>query len=72
MEVQKEQTVQQLNIASIAPDPNQPRKTFNEQSLKLLSENISQYGVIAHYRQADRKGSYHRNGGAALPSQQTR
>lgn len=46
MEVQKERTVQQLSIATIAPDPNQPRKTFNQQGLKLLSKNIEQYGVI--------------------------
>lgn len=45
MEVQKEQTVQHLNISAIKPDPDQPRKTFNDLSLKLLSDSILQYGV---------------------------
>lgn len=40
------QTVQQLNIAAIKPDPNQPRKTFNDKSLKLLSESIVEHGVL--------------------------
>jgi len=46
MEVQKEQTVQQLNISAIKPDPKQPRKTFNEKSLQLLADNIEVMGVL--------------------------
>ncbi len=45
MEVQKEQTVQQLKIAAIKPDPKQPRKTFNEKSLQLLADNIEVMGI---------------------------
>lgn len=46
MEVQKQQTVQQLKIAAIKPDPKQPRKTFNEKSLQLLADNIEAMGVL--------------------------
>ncbi len=33
-------------ISKIAPDPNQPRKTFNEESLKELAESIIEHGII--------------------------
>lgn len=46
MEVQKEQKVQHLNLSAITPDPNQPRKTFNEKSLMLLADNIKTIGVL--------------------------
>lgn len=45
MEVQKELIVQNLNLSTIKPDPNQPRKSFNELSLKLLSESIMEHGI---------------------------
>lgn len=32
--------VQELSIGRIIPDPMQPRKTFNEEALKQLSESI--------------------------------
>ena len=35
-----------LPIESIIPNENQPRKNFDEQRLKELSESIKQYGVI--------------------------
>src|SRR5690606_32865667 len=38
--------VQDLDMDAITPDPNQPRKTFDENSLRLLSESISQHGVL--------------------------
>ena len=38
--------VQDLSIEKIVPDPMQPRKTFNEESLKQLSESIQEHGVL--------------------------
>lgn len=40
------QEVQHIAIVSIVPNPFQPRKTFNEESLQELSSSIQQYGVI--------------------------
>lgn len=38
--------VQELLIGKIIPDPMQPRKTFNEEALKQLSESIEEHGVL--------------------------
>ncbi|WP_405290961.1 ParB/RepB/Spo0J family partition protein [Algibacter sp. Ld11] len=38
--------VQELSIGRIIPDPMQPRKTFNEEALKQLSESIEEHGVL--------------------------
>lgn len=35
-----------LKISSIAPNPGQPRRFFDADSLRELSESISQYGVL--------------------------
>lgn len=38
--------IQTLRISLIEPDKDQPRKIFNEESLKELAENIEQHGVL--------------------------
>ena len=38
--------IQMLEIGSVAPDPDQPRKTFDEQSLQQLAQNIAEHGVL--------------------------
>lgn len=38
--------VWEIPIEKIAPDPNQPRKTFDESSLELLSNSIKEHGVL--------------------------
>ncbi len=38
--------VQNLPLFSVVPDPNQPRKTFNETSLAELAASIAENGVI--------------------------
>jgi len=35
-----------VDIHKISPNPYQPRKEFNEESLKALSESIRQYGIL--------------------------
>ena len=39
-------TIAQLSLHIIRPNPNQPRHVFDHDSLKELSESIRQYGVI--------------------------
>ncbi len=38
--------IQMLEIGSISPDPTQPRKTFDEQSLHHLAQSIAEHGVL--------------------------
>lgn len=35
-----------VDVHKISPNPYQPRKEFNEESLKALSESIRQYGIL--------------------------
>ncbi len=46
MENQENQEIQQIEVHKIAPNPNQPRKTFNEDSIIRLADSINQYGII--------------------------
>ena len=41
-----EEIVHKIKIIDIEPNKNQPRRTFNEESLTELSESIKRYGVI--------------------------
>lgn len=38
--------IQEINLSEIRSNPYQPRKNFNEESLKELSESIKNYGVF--------------------------
>lgn len=38
--------VQNLFISDIEPNPDQPRRTFDEQALQELAESIKQYGIL--------------------------
>ena len=38
--------IQNLPLGKIKPDPEQPRKTFNEDALQQLSESIQKHGVL--------------------------
>ena len=40
------QEIQQIEVSRISPNPNQPRKVFNEDSIIKLADSISQYGII--------------------------
>ena len=42
----KESDIQQINLDEIRSNPYQPRKTFNEESLKELSESIKEHGIV--------------------------
>jgi|GEM_PF-6007129 len=38
--------IQQIQLIDISSDPNQPRKTFDDESLAELADSIQQYGVL--------------------------
>ncbi len=38
--------VEQIQISKISPDPNQPRKQFDEQALQELADSITQHGIV--------------------------
>ncbi|MDD3996004.1 MAG: ParB N-terminal domain-containing protein, partial [Bacilli bacterium] len=39
-------TVNDIEIEKILPNPNQPRKIFNESAINELAESIKTFGVI--------------------------
>ena len=46
LESTSEEDIKQINLDEIRPNPHQPRKKFNEEGLKELSESIKTYGVF--------------------------
>ena len=42
----KQDRIQKISVDSIKPDPNQPRKHFDQQSLNELSLSIKNYGLL--------------------------
>lgn len=42
----KKDQVLNIKLEDIIPDPNQPRKTFDEKSLQELTESIQEHGVL--------------------------
>jgi ParB family transcriptional regulator, chromosome partitioning protein len=46
MEAGKEETVQEININDIRPNPYQPRKTFEQEAITELKESILQHGIL--------------------------
>lgn len=43
---ENEEKICSIEVQKIVPNPNQPRKTFNEDSIIKLADSISQYGII--------------------------
>ena len=46
METAKEDEIKEISVSEVRPNPYQPRKTFNEEALRELSESIKNYGVF--------------------------
>ncbi|NDL68078.1 ParB/RepB/Spo0J family partition protein [Anaerotalea alkaliphila] len=44
--VEQNKDVYQVDIASVEPNPDQPRQSFNEDALQELADSIRQYGVL--------------------------
>ena len=45
-QVEQAEEIQELNLSEIRPNPYQPRKTFDDKSLKELSDSIKENGVF--------------------------
>lgn len=46
MVLQNDERIQKLSISSIQPNPDQPRKQFDQTALDELARSIKQYGVL--------------------------
>jgi ParB family chromosome partitioning protein len=46
IEAGQEETVQEINIKDIRPNPYQPRKTFEQEAINELKESILQHGIL--------------------------
>lgn len=46
IDVESEETIQELNIKEIRPNPYQPRKVFDEESIEELRKSIEQHGIL--------------------------
>jgi ParB family transcriptional regulator, chromosome partitioning protein len=46
MEVGQEETVQEIKLTDIRPNPYQPRKTFEQDAINELKESILQHGIL--------------------------
>lgn len=45
-EIKGENTVNMLKLSQIEPNPNQPRKTFDNDKLQLLANSIEEHGIV--------------------------
>ena len=51
-------SVMKVNISKVEPNRNQPRQTFNEDSLQELAESVKQHGVIQPLLVVEKDGYY--------------
>ncbi len=54
----KGEGVEYVKISSVEPNPNQPRKTFNEDDLQEPADSIKQHNIIQPILVQDRKDHY--------------
>lgn len=50
--------LRELKLADITPDPDQPRRTFDEDALKEISESIAEHGIIQPIIVTPKDGKY--------------
>ena len=58
--VRDNDVVTQLKLTVIIPDENQPRKDFDEEKLKALSESVMEHGVIQPLIVSDEKNGFYK------------
>lgn len=58
MVLQTDERIQKLSIDSIQPNPDQPRKQFDEEALSELASSIKQYGVLQPIIVSPKVGGY--------------
>ncbi len=60
IENEKNVGIAELKITQIEPDPDQPRKDFDEEKLAMLATSIQQHGVIQPLIVAEEKDGFYR------------
>lgn len=60
IENEKNVGIAELKITQIEPDPDQPRKDFDEEKLEMLATSIQQHGVIQPLIVAEEKDGFYR------------
>lgn len=46
MEIESAETVKEVELKELRPNPYQPRKIFNEETIEELKESIKEYGIL--------------------------
>jgi ParB family transcriptional regulator, chromosome partitioning protein len=46
LETQEDEVIQEISIKELRPNPYQPRKTFNQETIDELKESILQHGIL--------------------------
>jgi ParB family transcriptional regulator, chromosome partitioning protein len=46
VEVEKEETVQEINVKDLRPNPYQPRKVFEKEAIEELKNSILEHGIL--------------------------
>lgn len=57
--VQEHERVMMLDIGDVDPNPNQPRRRFDQAALKELADSIRQVGILQPILVSERGGRYH-------------
>ena len=58
-EIKEGEVIQNIKLRDIEPDKNQPRRTFNDESLDELAESIKVYGVIQPNKVTKKEDGYY-------------
>ena len=58
MLLDKHDRVQKIQVTEIKPDPNQPRREFDDASIKELAQSIKRYGILQPLVVTEREDSY--------------
>ncbi len=46
LDVKEEETIQEITITELRPNPYQPRKHFNKEAIQELSASIKEHGIL--------------------------
>ena len=57
-QIESNENLKSLKIAEVEPNRDQPRKTFNQESLEELAESIKTYGIIQPIVVSKQNGYY--------------
>lgn len=58
MLLDKHDRVQKISVSEIKADPNQPRRTFDQQAINELAQSINRYGILQPLVVTGKEGDY--------------